>query len=148
MLPFKIDVTPYHIRVSLSGLEPETYGLTCRTGFHPPESSCGLDFPISRASLRWGAARQVSEEPLAGFLLIAQSDGLSRKSVPPALRGFQHMVRFYLRPSGRGTPKLKSVALPTELPSRLFSPQFASVLTQRLTGLAPSVDSARESPVY
>ena len=30
LLPFKIDVIPYHIRVSLSGLEPETYGLKVR----------------------------------------------------------------------------------------------------------------------
>src|SRR3954470_11260851 len=51
-----------------------------------------------------GAARQVSEEPLAGFLLIAQSAGLSRSRVPAALRGFQHMVRFYHRPRDRGTP--------------------------------------------
>ena len=36
-------------KVTRSGFEPETYGLTCRTGFHPPDCSCGLDFPISLA---------------------------------------------------------------------------------------------------
>lgn|GEM_PF-2247578 len=40
----------------------------------------------------------------SGFLLIAQSGGLSRFRVPTALRGFQHMVRFYLQPFDRGTP--------------------------------------------
>ena len=40
----------------------------------------------------------------SGFLLIAQSDGLSRFRVPTALRVFQHMVRFYLQPFDRGTP--------------------------------------------
>ena len=91
--------TALTLEMSWPGLEPGTYGLTYRTGFHPPRR-CGLDFTIFPRE----AARQVSEEPLAGFLLIAQSGGLSRSRVPTALRVFQHMVRFYLRPSGRGTP--------------------------------------------
>ena len=66
--------------VSRLGLEPRTYGLTCRTGFHPPaRGRCGLDFIISPGTTRWGATRKVSEDPACGsFLLIAQSGGLSR----------------------------------------------------------------------
>lgn len=64
----------------------------------------------------------------AGFLLIAQSvrlsrpGELSRSGVLTALRGFQHMVRFYFQPSSRSTPDSKSVALPTELPARPATP--------------------------
>ena len=50
-------------KVTRSGLEPETYGLTYRTGFRPP-NCCGLDFTISHGITRWGATRQVSEEPI------------------------------------------------------------------------------------
>jgi integrase len=71
-----------HLQASVSrlGLEPRTYGLTYRTGFHPPaRGRCGLDFIISPGTTRWGATRKVSEDPACGsFLLIAQSGGLSR----------------------------------------------------------------------
>ncbi len=90
--------------LSRLGLEPRTYGLTYRTGFHQPESTVAVWTLPSPSVARWGATRQVSEEPLAGFLLIAQSGGFSRVCVPTALRGFQHMVRFYSRSSNRGTP--------------------------------------------
>jgi len=86
-----------------SGLEPETYGLTCRTGFHPPRGVAVWTFP-SPSAPAGGEPHVKSLRNPCGFLLIAQSDGLSRPGVPSALRVFQHMVRFYVRPFGRGTP--------------------------------------------
>lgn len=70
-------------------------------------------YHLPRRKGRSGAARQVSEDPGRGrarsFLLIAQSGGLSRlapigRTVPTALRGFQHMERFYRERFGPGTP--------------------------------------------
>ena len=97
-----------HEQVSRVGLEPTTSGLTYRTGFHPPSPSAlrsGL-YHLPRPD-RWGAAREVSEDSgqSRSFLLIAQSDGLSRtRCVPSALRVFQQMERFYLESLNPGTP--------------------------------------------
>jgi hypothetical protein len=57
--------------VSRLGLEPRTYGLTCRTGFHPPDCCrCGLDFTISLGGATGG-------EPLVKSLRIPAAAGLS-----------------------------------------------------------------------
>lgn len=89
------------------GLEPRTYGLTYSTGSHPPP--CGLLsglYHLPRPQ-RLGAARQVSEDPREGFLLIAQSARLSHfgtdgsKGVPAygavLLPAFQREHSYYAK---------------------------------------------------
>src|SRR5262249_53332255 len=106
--------------MSRLGLEPRTYGLTYRTGFRPPTSAVAV-WTLSSPPARPGREPPVKSLrilPAGSFLLIAQSGGLSRSCcVPTALRVFQHMGRFYLGPLDPGTPFVKSVALPTELPA-------------------------------
>src|SRR5713101_6305699 len=108
-------------QVSRLGLEPRTYGLTYRTGFHPPACCrCGLDFIISLSTTWGGAARKVSEDPARRQFPAdcpIRRIVTHRRRVPTALRVFQQTGRFYLGPFGSGTPILKSVALPTELPA-------------------------------
>jgi hypothetical protein len=48
--------------VNRAGLEPATYGLTCRTGFHQPFLTVAV---WTLPSPETGATRQVSEEPLS-----------------------------------------------------------------------------------
>ena len=70
--------------------------------YHLPRRQAGRE-PLVK-SLRIPAAARARS-----FLLIAQSGGLSRlarigRTVPTALRGFQHMERFYRERFGPGTP--------------------------------------------
>lgn len=109
-----------------AGLEPATYGLTCRTGFHQPSLIC-----ISILVAVWtlpspceqGATRQVSEEPLVnGFrpslrfpadCPIRRIVTLSRTDGSKGVPAYGAVLPPAFRP---GHSYLKSVALPTELP--------------------------------
>ncbi len=117
------DGTSSHLQASVSrlGLEPRTYGLTYRTGFHPPtQRRCGLDFIISLGGATGGEPLVKSLRILPGssFLLIAQSGGLSRTGrAYRRLQGVPANGAVLPRASRPGHSRLKSVALPTELPA-------------------------------
>lgn len=116
-----------------AGLEPATYGLTCRTGFHQPYLT-SISFhrllsivPVAVWTLpspcEQGATRQVSEEPLVNSFrtsLRFPADCPIRRIVTLSRTDGSQGVPAYgavLPPAFRpGHSNLKSVALPTELP--------------------------------
>lgn len=53
-----------------------THGLTYHTDFRQPphQAACGLDYITTFDVTRSGASRVVSEVPVSGYLLIAQSE--------------------------------------------------------------------------
>src|SRR5439155_1693053 len=113
---------------------------------------CGLDFIISPGLTRWGAARKVSEEPLRfpadcpirRIVTLARTDGS---------QGVPAYGAVLPRASRPGHSKLKSVALPTELPARRAAglarsagPVAGAATARRRAAAAPAPDTAKRPP--
>ena len=124
------------------GLEPGTYGLTCRTGFHQPLFVAVWTLP----SPQKGATRQVSEEPSSfcrSQLMQYRDNEIGHPKRFPADCPIRRIVTLSRTDGSQGVPAygavlppafrpghsyLKSVALPTELP---VHSHFASAESQR-----------------